>query len=104
MVTRIRGRGGNNDESSEKNIFLIINRNSIRLPTLHSQNKINHHSSEERHREDRWPKAIIKATLASLADTLGAPMEGDEGVYHGGHGDDGEQGGGDAADAVTEIQ
>lgn len=31
-------------------------------------------------------------------------MERDQGVDHGRHGDDGEQAGGDAADAVAEIQ
>lgn len=31
-------------------------------------------------------------------------MEGHQRIDHGGHGDDGEQTGGDAADAVTEVQ
>lgn len=31
-------------------------------------------------------------------------MECDEGVDHGAHGDDGEEGGGDAADAIAEVQ
>lgn len=31
-------------------------------------------------------------------------MEGDHGVDHGCHGDNGEEGGGDAADAVAEVE
>lgn len=34
----------------------------------------------------------------------GDPVEGAEGVDHGRHGDDGEETGGDTADAVTEVQ
>ena len=68
------------------------------------QHKIHHHSSQKRNRQHRRPEPIIEPALAPHANTLGAPMERDQRVYHGGHGDEGEQPGGNLADAVAEVE
>lgn len=70
----------------------------------HPQHKIHHDGRQKRHSENGRSEAIINATLAAFANTLRAPVECDQRIDHGGHGDDGEQTGGDAADAVTEVQ
>lgn len=70
----------------------------------HAQNEIHHHSSQQRDGENRRPKAIVKPALSPASDTLCSPVECNDGVDHGCHGDDGEEGGGDAADAVAEVE
>jgi len=68
------------------------------------QHEIHHDRGQQRHRQHRRPEAIVEATLAPHADALGAPVEGHEGVQHGGQGDEGEEARGDLADAVAEVE
>lgn len=68
------------------------------------QYEIHNNSSEQRNRQNSRTKPIVEAALAPHPDALRAPVEGDEGVNHGGHCDEGEQACGDLADAVAEVQ
>lgn len=79
---------------------------SFLIPTSprNPQNEIHHHSSQQSDRQHSRTKAIIKATLAPHPDTFRSPVEGHEGVEHGGEGDEGEEAGGDLADAVAEVE
>lgn len=70
----------------------------------HPQDKVDHYGAEQSQGENGGSDAIIESTLASLADTLGSPVEGEQGVDHGSHGDHGEQACGDAADGVSKVQ
>lgn len=69
-----------------------------------SQDEVDHHGAQERDTENRRSEAVIKSALASQPDAFGAPMEGEQSVDHGKHGDDGEDASADDADAVTEVQ
>jgi hypothetical protein len=75
---------------------------SARFPN--SENKVDNNSRQQGDSKHRWSKAVIKPALSTLPYTLRSPMKGKKRINHGGHGDDGEQAGRDAANAVAEIQ
>ena len=68
------------------------------------QNKVNNNRQQQRNSQHCGTKAIIKATLASHADALRAPVESDKSVDHGRQRDEREEAGADLADAVTEVE
>lgn len=77
---------------------------SVHLAVLDAENEVHHHSRKKRNGQDGGTESVIDAALPAASDTLCSPMECDEGVDHGAHGDDGEEGGGDATDTVTEVE
>lgn len=77
-------------------LFLVL--------VYHPQHKVDDDSAEERNSEDGGTEAIIEAALATLANRFGAPVEGDERIRHGGHGNEGEQAGADLTDPVAEVE
>lgn len=77
---------------------------SSQLTIAHTQDKVDHDGGQQGNRQDGWTEAVVKAALPSSPDTLSTPVECYYGVDHGCHGDDGKQGGGDATDAVTEVE
>lgn len=70
------------------------------LTRRNPQHKIAHNSGQQGNSQEGRTQAIIKPALAAHADAPGAPVERDEGVDHGGHGDEGEQSRRDATGAV----
>jgi hypothetical protein len=75
------------------------------FPTiLNSEHEIDNDSSQQCHRQHRGSKPIVEPTLTTPPDTLCSPMEGHKRIYHRHHGDEREQTGRDATDAVAEIQ
>jgi hypothetical protein len=80
----------------ESHLFLVLAHNP--------QHEVHDHGRKQGNREDRGAKAIVKAALATLPYALSAPVEGDEGVGHSGHGNEGEEAGGDLADLVAKVQ
>lgn len=72
--------------------------------TCNSKNEIDHNGSQQSNCQDRGTKPVVEAALASHADALRTPMEGEKGVYHSSHGDKGEETGGDLADLVAEVE
>lgn len=77
---------------------------SVHLAVLDPQNEVHHHCCKKRNGQDCRAESVIDAALPAAPDTLCPPMECDEGIYHGAHSDDGEEGGGDATDTVTEVE
>ena len=73
-------------------------------PFPHPQRKVHHHGAQQRDRQNRGPKPVVKAALAAQPDASRAPVEGVEGVQHRCHRDGGEEGGADLADAVAKIE
>ena len=69
-----------------------------------SQDKVDNNGSQQRNSQDGGAKAIVEATLAPHADTLCAPVEGEEGVDHRGHCDEGEEAGRDLANLVAKVE
>ena len=67
------------------------------------QNKIDHHSREQRRRQHGRSIPIIKPTLAPLPYTLRPPVESIQRVDHRQHGHDGEEQSSDAARRVAKI-
>lgn len=70
----------------------------------HPQYEVDDDGRQQSNRQHRRTEAVIEATLAALPDTLGAPVEGDEGVQHGRHGDKREETGANLADLVTKVE
>lgn len=77
---------------------------SIGLSIANPQNEVNNNGRQEGQGQNSRSKAVIDSALSTAADTLCAPVEGDECIDHGRHGDDGEEGGGDAANAITKVE
>lgn len=71
---------------------------------MNSKNKIDNHGSQQSNRQQRRTETVVKPALTAFAYTLRSPVEGEKRIDHGCHGNDSEQTGGDAADAITEIQ
>lgn len=76
----------------------------MKLHLLHPQHKIHNHGRQQRQRQHRRSKPIVNPRLAAFANTLRPPVKRHQRVDHRPHGDDGEQAGGDAPDAVSEVQ
>lgn len=70
----------------------------------HTQDEIDDDGHEQDDCEDSGTETIVKASLAAHANTLGAPVVGEEGIDHGQHGDDGEQQGGDLGRGVAKVE
>jgi len=66
--------------------------------------EIDDDSGQQCHRQHRWPVTVIESALTTPSDTARAPMEGDERVYHGRHGDNGKEAGGDAPDPIAKVE
>ena len=77
---------------------------SVQLVVLHTQSKVDHDSRQQGNGQNGWSKPVIKTTLTSAPNTLCSPVEGDDGVNHGRHCDDGEEGSGYATDSVAKIE
>ena len=77
---------------------------SVHLGVLNAQDEVDHDSGQQGNGQNSRAEAVVEAALTTTPDTLGTPVECNDRINHGGHGDDGEQGGGDAANAVTEVQ
>lgn len=68
------------------------------------QDEIHNHRRQQRDGQHRGPQAIVEATLTPQPDALRAPVERDKRIYHGAHGDEGEEAGADLAHAVAEVE
>jgi hypothetical protein len=68
------------------------------------QHKVDNNRRKKRNCQNRRTKPIIEATLSPHPYTPRAPVEGKQRVYHGHHGDEGEEAGGDLADLVAEVE
>lgn len=78
---------------------------SVLLRLVHNaEDKVDNDGQQEDDGEDRRAESVVKASLATHANRLGAPVVGDEGVDHGEHGHAGEEEGGDEGDAVTKVE
>jgi len=69
-----------------------------------SQDKVDNDSSQQGQSQESGTVSIIKASLSPLPYTLGPPMEGEQGIEHGGHGDDSEYAGRDLTYTVTKVE
>jgi hypothetical protein len=74
------------------------------MSTCNPQNKVDNHRSQQGHSKYRRPIPIVKSALPSDPDTFCSPMKCCESVYHSCHGDECEEGGGDTAHGITEIE
>jgi hypothetical protein len=95
---------GKRHGDKRKNNALPPHSKSIGLSITNPQNKVNNNGRQKSQGQNSRSKAVIDPALSTTPDTLSAPVEGDECIDHGRHGDDGEEGGGDTADAITEIE
>ena len=77
---------------------------STLFPTRDPQDEIDDDGDQQQDGQDGGTKAIVEASLTPLPNALGSPMIGDERVDHRGHGDEGEETGADAADAVAKVE
>ena len=68
------------------------------------QHKVDDDGAEQGNGQDGGSEAVVEAALAALADALGAPVEGHQCVGHGGHGNEGEEAGGDLANLVAKVE
>jgi hypothetical protein len=76
----------------------------VHLPVLNPQDEVNNDSGEQGNGEDGRTESVIDTALSAPTDILRAPVECHQGVNHCAHGDDGEEGCGDATDAIAEIE
>jgi hypothetical protein len=74
------------------------------MSTCNPQNKVDNHRSQQGHSKDSRPIPIIKSALPSDPDILCSPVKCCESVYHSCHGDECEEGGGNTAHGITEIE
>ena len=65
----------------------------VSLGILHTQNKVNNDSSQQRNGQNRGTEAVIETALPPAPDALCSPVECHHGVDHRRHGDDGEEAG-----------
>ena len=68
------------------------------------QHKVDNNGQEEYDGQESRAEAVIETSLASHSNGFGPPMVCGEGIYHGEHGDSGEEKGGDEGDAVTKVE
>lgn len=85
-------------------IDLRLHITSHTLIRSHTQDKVDDDGSKQGESQHGRAEAVVEAALAALADAFGAPVEGDEGVYHGSHGDEGEEASADLADLVAKVE
>jgi hypothetical protein len=69
-----------------------------------TEDKVDDNSGQQSNGQDSRTKAVVETALTSHADALGSPVEGDQSVDHGSHGDQGEETSRDLADLVTEVE
>lgn len=68
------------------------------------EDEVDDHGQEQDDGQEGRPEAVVEAGLAADAYRLRAPVVREQGVQHGGHGDDGEQEGRDEGRPVAEVQ
>lgn len=68
------------------------------------QHEVDHDRQQQRNSQHSRTKAVVKSSLPSHADALGAPVESYEGVDHGHERDECEEARADLSDAVTEVE
>jgi hypothetical protein len=74
------------------------------VPHSHPQDKVDNNRRKQGNSQNGRTKPIVKASLAPHAYAPSAPVESKQGVYHGHHGDEGKQAGGDFANLVTKVE
>ena len=77
---------------------------SLLLATAQPQDDVHDDGGEKKDGKDRGTKAVVKASLTSLTNASGTPMESEQGVEHGDHGHEGEETGADPTDIVTKVE
>lgn len=76
------------------------------LLTTHcqSQHKVDNDGGKQGNGQDGRTQPVIEATLAPKSYAPCAPVEGEEGVDHSHHGNEGEEAGGNLANLVAEVE
>jgi hypothetical protein len=78
--------------------------NLILFGVCYPKKEIDDDSGQQGDRQHRWPVTVIESALTTPSDTARAPVEGDECIYHGRHGDNGKEAGGDASDPIAKVE
>jgi hypothetical protein len=68
------------------------------------QHKVDNDGRKQGNSQDCRTKPVIETTLSPHPYTPCAPVESEQRVYHGHHGNEGEEAGGDFSDLVAEVQ
>ena len=68
------------------------------------ENEVDNHGPQQRERQDRRSVTVVEARLPAAPDARGAPVEGEEGVEHGTHGDEREDTRADLPDPVAKVE
>lgn len=68
------------------------------------QDKVHYNGAKQGNCQDGRAETVVETALASLPYALRAPVEGNEGIGHGSHGNEGEQAGADLADLVAKVE
>lgn len=76
----------------------------VQLVVTHAEDKVDHDGGQQGNSKDSRSEAVVETALPAPTDTLRTPVKRHYGVDHGCHGNDGEQGGGDATDTVSEVE
>ena len=69
-----------------------------------TEDKVDNDSGQQGNSQDSRTETVVETALTSHTNALCSPVEGDQGVDHCGHGDQGEQTSRDLADLVTEVE
>jgi len=69
-----------------------------------AEDEVDDDGQQQDNGEEGRAEEVVEAGLAAQADGAGAPMVCEQGVDHGGHGNDGEEEGGDEGRAVAKVQ
>jgi hypothetical protein len=76
----------------------------ITTSSSNTEDKVDDNSGQQSNSQNGRTEAIVETALTSHTDALCSPVEGDECVDHGGHGNQGEQTSRDLTDLVTEVE
>jgi hypothetical protein len=68
------------------------------------EHKVDNNRREQRNGQNSRAKSVIKAALSPHPYAPRAPVEGKERVYHGHHGNEGKEAGGDFANFVAKVE
>jgi hypothetical protein len=70
----------------------------------HTEDKVDNDSSQKSNSQDSRTKAIVETTLTPHTNALCSPVVGEEGIDHGGHGDQSKETSRDLADPVAKVE
>jgi hypothetical protein len=76
----------------------------VTTSSSNTEDKVDNNSGQQGNGQDSRTEAVVETALTSHTDALCSPVESNQGVDHGGHGDQGEKTSRDLTDLVTKVE